>query len=189
MNKRPDITDATKMAFMEAFIQLNRTLLVEKITVKKLTERAGYNRTTFYNYFSDVYALQDSTEEYICQQLESRISDNLKNVKNRDAFVNTIVSMVTEWRSWTEVLLKNPSSHHIEDHIKKPIVAHLKQANHIPDDDVEADFRLYFLASGAISLLLHWLQNPQAISIEEVAAILQDILENGILHGVKPFLA
>lgn len=189
MNKRPDITDATKLAFMEAFIQLNRALPVEKITVKKLTEKAGYNRTTFYNYFADVYALQDYTEEYICKELEVHISNNLRNVEDRDSFVQTIVGMVTKWRSWTEVLLKNPTSHHIEDHIKRPIVDYLKEQNHIAPDDVQADFRLYYLASGSLAIMSRWLQDPEVMTIEELASLLQDILENGILHGIGPFSA
>ena len=62
MHKQPKITAQTKQNFMKAFMDLNRHTPIEKITVKSLSDKAGYNRATFYNYFADVYDLYESVE-------------------------------------------------------------------------------------------------------------------------------
>ena len=48
MAKRNEITSQTKQNFMDAFWTLYCDKRIEKITVKDITTRAGYNRSTFY---------------------------------------------------------------------------------------------------------------------------------------------
>ena len=48
MNKQPEITAQTKQNFVDAFWELYKKYSIEKITVKQITDKAGYNRATFY---------------------------------------------------------------------------------------------------------------------------------------------
>ena len=57
MKKQPQITAQTKQNLIEAFWSLYCEQRIEKITVKDITNKAGYNRGTFYEYFTDVYAV------------------------------------------------------------------------------------------------------------------------------------
>src|SRR5699024_420372 len=52
-------TEETRKNLIEAFWELYREKPLMKITVKEITDKAGYNRGTFYTYFSDVYHVQD----------------------------------------------------------------------------------------------------------------------------------
>lgn len=45
----------TRENLIEAFWELYKDKPIEKITVKEITNRAGYNRGTFYAYFKDTY--------------------------------------------------------------------------------------------------------------------------------------
>lgn len=51
-------TEVTRSNLMEAFWELYKEKPLAKITVKEITDRAGYNRGTFYAYFTDVYEIQ-----------------------------------------------------------------------------------------------------------------------------------
>ncbi|MCD7750028.1 MAG: TetR/AcrR family transcriptional regulator [Oscillospiraceae bacterium] len=53
MKKQPEVTERTRQRFLEAFWSLVREKPVAKISVSELTKRAGYNRSTFYEYFLD----------------------------------------------------------------------------------------------------------------------------------------
>ncbi|MBQ9479098.1 MAG: TetR family transcriptional regulator [Selenomonadaceae bacterium] len=59
------------MAFVEALCRLGKRKSIEKITIKELTDKAGYCRATFYQHFEDIYALLDFVEglviEYECR--------------------------------------------------------------------------------------------------------------------------
>ena len=63
MNKQPEITDATREAFITAFFRLAEIKNIYKITIKEITNLAGYNRTTFYRYFEDVFNLIEYAED------------------------------------------------------------------------------------------------------------------------------
>ena len=48
---------------MKAFWQLYCEKDIHRITVAELCERAGYNRSTFYQYYADVFAVLEMLEE------------------------------------------------------------------------------------------------------------------------------
>ena len=62
MKKQPELTAQTKENLMEAFWQIYCEKRIEKITVKEITMKAGYNRSTFYEYFTDVYDVLEQIE-------------------------------------------------------------------------------------------------------------------------------
>ena len=51
MNKNTIQTEATKQAFVDALCQLTCKKPVARVTVKEISDKAGYNRSTFYQYF------------------------------------------------------------------------------------------------------------------------------------------
>ena len=55
MKKQPQVTEQTRANLTRAFWELFLEKPVEKITVREIAERAGYNRATFYLYYRDVY--------------------------------------------------------------------------------------------------------------------------------------
>lgn len=72
MNKQPEITDATRNAFIQVFCKYYAIRPIEKITVKEITQDAGYSRTTFYNYFNDPYDLLNYIESELTTPNTSR---------------------------------------------------------------------------------------------------------------------
>ncbi|MCD8390233.1 MAG: TetR/AcrR family transcriptional regulator, partial [Firmicutes bacterium] len=63
MKKQPEVTDLTRESLVTAFFQLAEIKNINQITIREITNRAGYNRTTFYRYFEDVYALIEYAED------------------------------------------------------------------------------------------------------------------------------
>jgi len=55
----------TKGKIYDVLTVLLRNNTVEKITVSKISKLAGINRSTFYEYFEDVYDLKDQFEDYL----------------------------------------------------------------------------------------------------------------------------
>lgn len=55
--------DKTRQTIRETFLSLYREKDISKITVTEVCKAAGINRSTFYTYYEDVYALQSSLEE------------------------------------------------------------------------------------------------------------------------------
>ena len=49
----------TKKAIVETFLELLKEHSLDKITVKDIVEKCGINRNTFYYYYQDIYDLID----------------------------------------------------------------------------------------------------------------------------------
>ena len=66
--KKTAAKEETKHALIQAFWKLYREKRIEKITVGEIAAAAGYNRSTFYEYFYDV--------PDVLQQIEDGILDS-----------------------------------------------------------------------------------------------------------------
>ncbi|MGM9526639.1 MAG: TetR/AcrR family transcriptional regulator, partial [Peptococcaceae bacterium] len=77
MSKHQEKNAQTKAALVEAFWQLYKTKPISKITVKDVTDRAGFYRSTLYNYFEDVYAILEYIETAILQEWEQVVAEGL----------------------------------------------------------------------------------------------------------------
>lgn len=62
----------TKKAIMDSFIELSQEMPIDKITIKKVTQHCGINRNTFYYYYQDMYSLK---EEIIYTKTEKLLSN------------------------------------------------------------------------------------------------------------------
>ena len=56
----------TKTRILQAFETLSRKKAVSQITVAGLCELADINRSTFYQYYADIYALFEEIEQERC---------------------------------------------------------------------------------------------------------------------------
>ncbi len=61
-------TKKTLMALEKAFYEIKKNKQLEQIKVKVLCEKAMINKTTFYNYFTDIYAFSDYIENKIIEE-------------------------------------------------------------------------------------------------------------------------
>ena len=78
MKKQPHITEQTKNNQRSAFWSLYAQKPIEKISIKEITELAGYNRGTFYLYYNDVYDLLHQIEEEILGKITDVLNDSLE---------------------------------------------------------------------------------------------------------------
>ncbi len=59
--------ELTKNNYLDAFWQLYQTKPIQNITIGELSALAGYNRSTFYEYFTDIYDVLDQLEQNVIQ--------------------------------------------------------------------------------------------------------------------------
>lgn len=76
--KAAPYTEQTKNNLRIAFWSLYAQKPIEKISIKEITELAGYNRGTFYLYYNDVYDLLHQIEEEILGKITDVLNDSLE---------------------------------------------------------------------------------------------------------------
>ena len=82
MHKQPEVTAATRARLMDAFWALYRERPMEKITVSSIVKLAGVHRSTFYEYFQDVYDVLEHYDEP--KPAYTTVATFLKILQNKD---------------------------------------------------------------------------------------------------------
>ena len=96
MKKQPEVTEKTRQVFVDVFCDLYCKKPIEKISIQEITNKAGYNRSTFYQYFSDIYELLAFVENDVLDYIspkdnrgEAEISDLVALYDEKGTYFHT----------------------------------------------------------------------------------------------------
>lgn len=181
MKKQPEITEATRRDFIHAFCTCYQETPIEKITIKDLAQRAGYSRVTFYNYFRDVYHLRSEIEEEYIDRIARKISANIETGVVFDRFLYAFDKLFSENELYSQALLNNPHNPQFWTRLKDRIIPIALETFGISPDNQKAIYAFEFYIPGVISMIASWLKNGRDIPLEELAGIIQGILQQGLL--------
>jgi len=172
MKKQPEVTDKTKRAFMDAFCELYAQKPIERISVQEIANKAGYNRSSFYQHFCDIYELLDYLESYVLtsmlpkqQQEKAGIREFLLPGKEMSFYLNTLFG-------------EHGSNHFIER--LKTVIPYKSHKLSLAKDDPLSPYLLEFHLSTVLSLFRLWYQRGQDISQEELFGLIQRLYTKGI---------
>ncbi|MFD1066526.1 TetR/AcrR family transcriptional regulator [Oceanobacillus locisalsi] len=197
------VKEQTKTNLKEAFWSIYKEKPINKISIKEITDTAGYNRGTFYNYYNDVYDILNEikqglvpSEELLSSILQSFQDNDLHNLKaeREQARYEIEKSQDQEMNEKIMVLLGPNGDPDFLYEYKK--MAREKILNQVKDLDEQNQIKLVyiieFLISGMIHTWLLWVENNEDMSEEDLDKMLNEIAESGfekvlvdIFHGGK----
>ncbi|MCD8382086.1 MAG: TetR/AcrR family transcriptional regulator [Clostridiales bacterium] len=179
MKKQPEITDATREALVNAFFQLAGKKDINRITIREITALAGYNRTTFYRYFEDVYALVEYAEDEFLQSVRRALeSHGTEGPVSEGKFFEVVINCFHENRDRISTLMSEQNRSHFLRRIEENITNRLYGAhNNTPKKRIITDIYFYGIFH-AISINL---QSKDALSDEDLLDIIQTLFNSWYL--------
>lgn len=86
MSKKSEPVSRTRILsrqnLIAAFERIFPEKPIEKISIKEITNAAGYNRSTFYLYFKDIYELADAFEAAVLEEVSEVVGNVIKQNAN-----------------------------------------------------------------------------------------------------------
>ncbi len=179
MKKQPMITERTRQNFVDAFWSLAEERPLNRITVGAVTNRAGYNRSTFYEYFPDMPALLKFVEQDILEQCRRnirKIAPQIQAGSDSSLFAPVFSDMNEKMYR-----LLGPEGDpgfflQLKDELIPPMVDTLR----LPRDLPHFDYVLSFAYSAAIGLLQYWHQKEKDLSTDEIYHLVHTLMFTGI---------
>lgn len=186
MKKQPGITMQTKQNLMDAFWSLYCGKRIEKITVKEITQKAGYNRGTFYEYFTDVYDVLEQIEESLIPSVDELPPIMMPNL-NMGMPLDMFMILYEQNSKYYSVLLGENGDPAFASKLKsstKPIIkqAFLEKHN---VDPIEFDFILEFVLSAMIGIMSYWFRQDKILPAEDLVSLMYDLMENGVMKRIQ----
>jgi hypothetical protein len=176
MSQNSETRIQTEKNILDAFWQLYKMNGFRTTTVKDVIKKAGYNRSTFYDYFVDLEDVLEKIEHSLIPTLDSLPPINLNN-KNIGMPVNEFLEVFKIHQEYYMVLLGENGDpkfvSRLKDSIKKTLFSHMKFND--THTSIHSDFALEYVLSGMIGILLYWLSNSDKITEADVISLISEI--------------
>ncbi len=179
MRKQPEVTDAAREAFIDAFFQLAKGKSINRITIREITSLAGYNRTTFYRYFEDVYALMEYAEDGILQSVNHALKAcGVEQFSSDSNFLKCSSTVFRKNRERVAILVSEQNRSHFLQKIKENITNQVNQEHDVtPKKRIIMDIYFY----GIFHAISSNLQSKDALSDEDLLDVIRTMFNNWYL--------
>ena len=180
MRKQPQVTEQTRANLRQAFWELYAEKPVEKISVREITDRAGYNRATFYLYYHDVYELLAEIEDQVLGNIERLVNERLLKGDRLDfsQHIGLILRLAQRSRDYTRVLLGPHGDPAFTQRLKQ-VISPLVDRFFLPGEELgdqgERIAREFYL-SGILATIRIWTSEDDPMPIEQLIELVMHIV-------------
>ena len=184
MKKQPELTAQTKQNLMEAFWQLYCKEGIEKVSVKEITAKAGYNRSTFYEYFTDVYDVLEQIENSLLPSPQDLPPLKLDNSSATPLPIDNVINIYEKNRKYFVVLLGENGDPSFQSKLKRSVKDMLKNklVKEGIGDNFELDFTLEYILSAMIGVLSYWFSLDTIPPRDRLLELMYELTHNSVTH-------
>ncbi|MBC8577373.1 TetR/AcrR family transcriptional regulator [Yanshouia hominis] len=185
MGKRLEQTIQTRENLKTAFWDIYEQKPLDQITVREVTDLAGYNRGTFYVYFKDVYDVLEQTEQEIMEIFEKDENFGF-DPQDREHFCETIRFYIGFIENHYRYLMLLAGERGDPKFMRKLQTLVEQKASKLmrPYSNLD-ESRFYYAVSALItaeaSTLMRWFLRGKDLPFDELTDLLYDLLFEGPL--------
>ena len=173
--------DGARLYFIMAFWQMYETHTIEEISVRDLCKRAGYNRSTFYLYFSDKYDLLDKAVEELLAPGRALMEslDDFALVLKTDRMVRLFMSLFERNNKYLELVVVRQDNL-MEDKLKGVLRPLALKSLGGGVNAARIEYIMEYHVSAVFGTYRAWLKNGKDLPKEEIVQILYTLSNVGV---------
>ena len=184
MGKQAENKSVTRENLMTAFWSLYQKKSIEKITIREITQAAGYNRGTFYDYFIDIYDALDQLQDSLLDYTQVAIDEYRNNGFNQE-IVEYITKVFYVRGDYFSVFLGENRDPNFPGKMKKVVKPIFYEVWKLSESSEEASLIFEFAISAIIGMLSYWYKSEKRISYEEFLTMMKSMLMNGMFGELQ----
>jgi AcrR family transcriptional regulator len=186
MKKNPEATTLTREALIEAFWTLYCQKRIDHISIKEITDKAGYHRSTFYEYFADIYDLLTQLEESLLTHIKETVLNSLLAERNEDS-LQVIVEAYESKGMYLSVLLGENGGSTFSRKLKALMQPALREVFGLSESDIHTAYILEFGLSAILSTVSYWYQSNKDLPSNEFVSFMRAMLKNGAFPMIQQY--
>ncbi len=189
MDKKAMMSEQTKMALKNSFLELYAQNGISGVTVGAITKKAGYNRCTFYNYYTDVAEMLEEIENSVLTEIRERLSaQELQSTSINDTF-EQFLSFFEAYGNTIYVLLSRSADSGFRSRFKESAFAIYRKAFAGKMEEVQVDYLVTYVSSAGLGLIEHWYETGKKSPPDEFLRTVQTLLSTGIMGYMQGMTA
>ena len=190
MNKNESKYFNTAQKFDKALLSLLEKKEFEYITIREICEKAGVNRSTFYLHYENTCDLLRETTGYVIDSFLSYFTEDRKSISLNleecninelffitPKYITPYLTFIKDNRQIFKTTLKHLGTMEFDrvyqkmfDNIFSPVLSRFK----FPEN--ERPYVMKFYLSGITAIVMEWLDNDCAESIDDIIKIITDCI-------------
>lgn len=180
--KQPEVTERTRQRLRRAFWMLYEHQPIEKITVKQVTDLAGYNRATFYLYFNSVRDLRDQIEEDLIARRKEAMNNGIVDSSDPNHTRINLAAFLDQTakdKPYLKVLLGPHGDPGFVEKMKEvalpmmmPLIVQQSKRGMSGADE---EYLREFYASGIVAVLRKWFSDPDPMPTERLLKLITGV--------------
>ncbi|MCD7949225.1 MAG: TetR/AcrR family transcriptional regulator [Erysipelotrichaceae bacterium] len=170
---RPNAKNNLKIAFWELY----KTKPINSITIKEITDKAGYFRSTFYLYYDDIYHIYQEIEDELLLEWVDLVAQ-IPIIDSYDLYLENLIKFFDNNSEKIYYFLNND---------QEAFKTNLKDKLYSNIDIVQSESSMineYFI-SGMIGFFLEWYPHKDTISAKEAWMTYTSLLPESIFALFK----
>lgn len=180
--KQPEVTARTRNRLRRAFWMLYERQPIEKITVRQITDLAGYNRATFYMYYTSVLDLREHVEDDFIARRMTAIRDVIVDFSDPESIRINLAAFLDQTakdKPFLKVLLGPHGDPAFVEKMKeavKPFMMPFIERN-VGEDAAgrNMEYVREFYFSGVLAVIRRWLTDSDPMPAEELLELIVSV--------------
>lgn len=156
----------------EAFWQLYKIKPITSITIKEITDKAGYFRSTFYLYYEDIYHIYQEIEDELLLKWVNLVAE-IPTIDSYDLYVENMIEFFDINGEEIYYFLINDKETFVND-LKDKLYSNVA----LMQSEVSMINEYYI--SGMIGFFMEWYPNKDTISSKEAWTTYSSLLPESI---------
>ncbi|MEY8298129.1 MAG: TetR/AcrR family transcriptional regulator [Emergencia timonensis] len=181
----------TKADFLTAFWQLYEKKDINKISIGELCRLAGYNRTTFYVYYKDIYDLLNKAVESIFMPIKEEIFSSLDitNVLENDIVKQLFSNILTRNEKQIELLFLHQHYLILAEKLKQEFLALIRKELKNEAGSMESvEYIFEYQLSALFGVIKYWFTTGKKLPESDLASLIYSISIRGALPSIRAAL-
>ncbi len=181
MDKKAMMSEQTKKALKDSFLELYAKKGISGVTVGAITKKAGYNRCTFYNYYTDVAEMLEEIENSVLAEIQERLSTQELQITNINDAFEQFLTFFEGYGNTIYVLLSKGADSGFRNRFKESAFAIYRKALAGKLDEEQIEYLITYVSSCGLGLVEHWYETGRKYSTDEFLRLVQSLLSTGVM--------
>jgi len=169
---------------MDAFWDLYSKEGIKKTSVREIVGKAGYNRSTFYEYFTDVYDVLEQIEASILPDIEKH--QDIMMDMDLHLPLKHLTEVYSRNKKYFGVLLGKNGDPAFQEKIKNVYKALLRpHFQSLGADDFILECALEYAISAILGVMTYCFTREEDPDIEKMVQLLWSLMNDGVMKNFK----
>lgn len=181
----------TEEDFIAAFWQCYAGKPLAKISIHELCQQAGYNRTTFYNHFDNIYDLFHQALDELLAHVRAQLFalDDVQTLLAGDCLEKLLLGLFQEKETTIALIFSHGDGHMLARHLQKTLLAFYRRIAGKDADTEAIALVLEYQCAAVLGVISYWYDHDKPISEQAMLREIYHISANGVLSVLRERLS